>query len=116
MNRQKSGTASAPRGQVSIATTRPDARDDLGHGTELRVLRGQRVEPGGDLAPRDLVEAIGPRPRVQPHPASVANGPRGTSPRAVTSTAYRMHNSEHAFADDQPVCDGGVPGGTFAGT
>lgn len=44
------------------------------------------------------------------------NGPRETFPRAVTSTPYRMHSSEQAFADDHPVYDGGVPGGTFTGT
>ncbi|MDX3193510.1 MHYT domain-containing protein [Streptomyces sp. MN03-5084-2B] len=35
---------------------------------------------------------------------------------AITSPPYRLHSSEHAFADDQSVVDGGVPGGTFTGT
>lgn len=41
---------------------------------------------------------------------------RGGSPRGpAISPPYRTHSSEQAFADDQSVVDGGVPGGTFTG-
>ncbi len=42
---------------------------------------------------------------------------RGEGPRGPAfSPPHRLHSREHAFAADQSVVDGGVPGGTFTGT
>jgi hypothetical protein len=54
--------------QSLLAPTRQNAVDDVRHVPEIRVFGGHLMEPGGDLAPRDLVEAVRPRSRVHAHP------------------------------------------------
>ncbi|SEF19695.1 hypothetical protein SAMN05421837_10164 [Amycolatopsis pretoriensis] len=106
-------SAVEPDATRDLAALDDEAFDGVAEAGDLGGVALQEVLERGQAQGAVVVDdrVVRERPQVGEATARGGNFP----PRAVTSTPYRMHNSEHAVADDHPVCDGGVPGGTFAG-